>query len=345
MEIGNKIKQLRVKAKLTQEQLAERLGISAQSISKWETAVTMPDITLLPMLSQEFGVTIDELFDLTAEQKMRRIERRFDTDEEFLPEIFKEYEDFLKNQLAESQDRTRILSLLATLYHHRMQSDAKKVSKYAREAISRNPAEKECQWLLCKSEGQYVWDWNIENHVAIINFYKGLIEEDAETSKKALPYSFLIDNLIADHRTEEAEKYLEIYQTLPEHKPFLIPVYKAHIALAEYDANKADNIICEAAKEFAENGGFLFEAAQYYARKCEYKKAIEYYELSWGKDPEFADALHGIAIIYEILGDNIKAAETYERMIVFLKEKWGYSCDDFVIVDLEKEKVRLLQKD
>ena len=72
MNIGNKIKQLRIKAGLTQEQLAANLGISAQSVSKWETAVTMPDISLLPLLSSVLGVTIDEIFDLTADQKMQR---------------------------------------------------------------------------------------------------------------------------------------------------------------------------------------------------------------------------------------------------------------------------------
>ena len=72
MEIGNKIKQLRQNAGITQEQLANALGISAQSVSKWETGTTMPDITLLPVLSTEFGVTIDELFDLTTEQKLQR---------------------------------------------------------------------------------------------------------------------------------------------------------------------------------------------------------------------------------------------------------------------------------
>ena len=62
MQIGNKIKQLRLKAGLTQEQLGTSLGVTAQSISKWETAVTMPDITLLPLLSGELGVTIDVRF-------------------------------------------------------------------------------------------------------------------------------------------------------------------------------------------------------------------------------------------------------------------------------------------
>ena len=69
MEIGTKIKQLRFKAGLTQDQLATKLGISAQSVSKWETLITMPDISLLPMIAGELGVSIDELFDLTAEQK------------------------------------------------------------------------------------------------------------------------------------------------------------------------------------------------------------------------------------------------------------------------------------
>ena len=129
MNIGSKIKQLRLKAGLTQEQLGASLGISAQSISKWETAVTMPDIALLPLLSSLLGVTIDELFDLTTDQKLQRIERRLDIEEEFSDGAFHEYESFLMHQLDEAQDKRKILSLLAQLYHHRMESDSKKVSK------------------------------------------------------------------------------------------------------------------------------------------------------------------------------------------------------------------------
>ena len=40
MELGKKIKQLRFKAGLTQEQLAERIGVGPQSVSKWETGVS-----------------------------------------------------------------------------------------------------------------------------------------------------------------------------------------------------------------------------------------------------------------------------------------------------------------
>ena len=78
MNIGNKIKALRLKSSTTQEALAERLGVSSQSISKWENNVCAPDISLLPAISEFFGVTIDELFDLSVDQKLHRIENMLD---------------------------------------------------------------------------------------------------------------------------------------------------------------------------------------------------------------------------------------------------------------------------
>ena len=130
MDIGNKIKLLRQKVGATQEQLGERLGISAQSISKWETGVTMPDISLLPLLSGELGVSIDELFDLTTDQRLQRIEKRIEAEGELPDGIFSEYESFLKIQLDEFDDKRKILSLLARLYHHRADAYLKKASKY-----------------------------------------------------------------------------------------------------------------------------------------------------------------------------------------------------------------------
>lgn len=345
MNIGNKIKQLRAKVGLTQEELGASLGVSAQSISKWETGVTMPDITLLPLLSNELGVTIDELFDLTTDQKLQRIERRLDIEQELSDGVFHEYEAFLNNQLDEPCDRRKILSLLAQLYHHRMEADATRVSQYAREAIMLAPEIKECQWLLQKAEGASCWDWNIANHTEIIEFYKTVIEKDSVTPKTPLPYYEVMDNLIADHRTAEARKYLEQYKTLPAHKPFLVPVYEAYIAMAEYDIKAADTIMSQAMDAFFDHSGFLFEYAQYHARKCEYEKAIECYEASWAADenqkPRFTDALDGIAVIYEILGDREKAIATYDRMIACIKDEWGYRDEHAAVVEVYRKKKRL----
>lgn len=62
LNIGNIIKELRKEKQLTQEQLAERLGISFQAISKWENNIALPDITLVPKIAQVLGVTTDKLF-------------------------------------------------------------------------------------------------------------------------------------------------------------------------------------------------------------------------------------------------------------------------------------------
>ncbi|MBD5499929.1 MAG: helix-turn-helix domain-containing protein [Lachnospiraceae bacterium] len=56
------LRHLRADKKLTQEQAALQLGVSAQSVSRWECGKTMPDIMLLPELARIYGVTIDDLF-------------------------------------------------------------------------------------------------------------------------------------------------------------------------------------------------------------------------------------------------------------------------------------------
>lgn len=62
MNIAANIARLRKERGMTQEALAEVIGVSSQTISKWETCVTYPDVALLPVLADVFGVTIDALY-------------------------------------------------------------------------------------------------------------------------------------------------------------------------------------------------------------------------------------------------------------------------------------------
>ncbi len=345
MGIGNKIKQLRRKSGLTQEQLAARLSVTAQSISKWENSVAMPDITLLPILAGEFGVSIDELFDLTVQEKFRRIESKLEKEDELSVDIFTEYEKFLLDEIDKKSNKYKATSLLAHLYHHRMEADARRVKKYAENAILLCPEKKDCQWLLNMAAGQRVWDWNVANHTSVIDFYKSVVENDSIEPKTPLPYYYLIDNLLADRRTEEAEDYLNRFAALPAHNPILIPIYRAHIALARYNEESSEAFITEGMKEFSDNGAYLFEVAQYYAGKADYENAIRFYELSWEKEdgskPRFTDALEGIATIYVIIGKNEKAIQTYDRIIKCLKEEWDFADDDIRIAEIENKKGQL----
>ena len=343
MELGKKIRQLRFKAGLTQEQLAGKLGIGAQSVSKWENAVAMPDITTLPLLAEVFGVSIDDLFDLTSEQRLNRIENSLDITEELPQDLFREYEDFLKTQLDDEQNRQRATSLIAYLYWHRMNACAKKAAGYAKDAIRTAPGVKDCQWVLDRAEGHAVWDWNIANHTKAIEFWRGIVEDNPEVR---LPYLYLLDNLLADHRADEAEAYLERAGRLPDARPVMVQVYRANIALARFDEKTADRIMEDLVAAYPEDFACLFEAAQYYAKKSDYQKSIGLYERSFEaqtRRPRFSDELMAIADICEITGDYRKAAETYDRIIDLLENEWGFT-EDTGLKHAQEEKARLLAK-
>lgn len=70
LHIGNSIKYLRKEKDITQEELADILGVSYQSVSRWETGACYPDMELLPVISDFFGVTVDQL--LGVNEKIER---------------------------------------------------------------------------------------------------------------------------------------------------------------------------------------------------------------------------------------------------------------------------------
>ena len=294
-------------------------------------------------MSAIFGVSIDALFDLTSEQRLNRIENSLDISEELAQDLFREYEDFLKAQLDNEQNRQRATSILAYLYWHRMNSCGQKAARYAKDSIRTAPGVKDCQWVLEQAEGHVSRDWNIANHTKAIEFWHGIVEENPEVR---LPYLYLLDNLIADHRADEAEAYLERASRLPDARPVMVQVFRAHIALARFDEKTADRIMEDLVAAHPEDSACLFEAAQYYAEKCDYKKAIGLYEQSFEKEtqrPRFSDALMAIADIYEITCDYRKAAETHGRIIDHLENEWGFT-EETVLQNAQKEKARLLAK-
>lgn len=63
MTIGSKIAFYRKRLGITQDALAQKMEVSNQAVSKWESDQCCPDISLLPLLADIFGTTIDELFD------------------------------------------------------------------------------------------------------------------------------------------------------------------------------------------------------------------------------------------------------------------------------------------
>ena len=62
-KVADAISNLRKQKGLTQKQLAQQFRISDKSVSKWERAETMPDISLLPEIAAFFGISVDELLE------------------------------------------------------------------------------------------------------------------------------------------------------------------------------------------------------------------------------------------------------------------------------------------
>lgn len=73
-----RIAELRKEKGVGQQDLADILGVSFQSVSKWETGTTMPDITLLPSIAEYFNITIDELLGIRPLRKQDYIPRNTD---------------------------------------------------------------------------------------------------------------------------------------------------------------------------------------------------------------------------------------------------------------------------
>lgn len=80
MEIGAIIKKLRTDRHIKQESFAEVLGVSVQTVSRWENDVNYPDIAMLPQIASFFHVTTDCLLGVKGEPTMAKLMR---TTEEF----------------------------------------------------------------------------------------------------------------------------------------------------------------------------------------------------------------------------------------------------------------------
>ena len=97
IQIGNRIKALRKQKDLSQEVLANYLGVSFQAVSKWETGTALPDVTLIPAIASFFGVSTDELFDFNLfeiEKNVKEIvnehSKYYDTDKKKCEQIIRD---------------------------------------------------------------------------------------------------------------------------------------------------------------------------------------------------------------------------------------------------------------
>lgn len=317
MNIGKKIRDFRLVKGITQETLAQELGVTAQAVSRWENGAAMPDIALLPGLSVYFGVRIDDFFELSDEAQQERICNMTET-EEFIPRAdFDHAERYLKDRLALDPRDAESLTTLAALYNHRAESYHRRAEALCKRALDAAPTMKAGHSLLSYAANGACFDWCSRNHRELIDYYYGFVEKNPDYRPG---YMWLLDNLIADLRLEEA---LEVIRTIDKVRHDYYPVMMEGFVrglLGEVTA--AEKLFAEALADEPENLYAWSLLGDIRVKQRRYDEAVKCYEQSARLDanPCFTDNYLSIAYIRELQGNWNEAADAYEKALEVYRE-------------------------
>ena len=320
MEMGKEIRRLRTDRGLTQEALAEALAVSPQTVSKWECGNSMPDVQLLPEIAVFFGISIDQLFAMTPEQQLERIENRI-----YSQGMFTEAEErqTVQRLLAIAEDPQyagQAQVVLTELYNSQAEQYRQLAVEHGKLAVEATGGSSDAVSELANAWGSFIPDWNVRNHHELIAWYSDFCRHNPE-NRSALMW--LLDNLIDDRRLAEAAQWLDALAKIDT--TFRTPVYRYLIALAAGDTAAAEAQLSELENLTDQDWSWAVTLGDIYTQRQEYDQAIEWYRK--GQDiqpsPRYVDAAMSIAHICEIQGDAAGAIEAYREVLRLMREEWG----------------------
>lgn len=320
MEMGREIRRLRNDRGLTQEALAAAFHVTAQTVSKWECGNSIPDVQLLPEIAVYFGVTIDQLFAMTPEQQMERIENRiydhglFDEAEE--RQLEQQLNAFAENP--EHEGRAQLL--LTKLYNNQAEQYRLLAVEHGKQAAEKTGGDREAISELAQAWGSYIPDWNFRNHHALIDWYSDYCRRNP-TNRAALMW--LLDNLIDDRRLTEAQEWLEKLAHMDS--TFRVPMYRYMIAQAAGEREDAEKHLHELEAMEGQEWCWATTLGDIYTQRQAYDKAIEWYRRGQEiqPSPKYTDSAMSIAHICEIRGDKVGAIAAYREQLRLQREEWG----------------------
>lgn len=145
LDLGKRIRELRQRNRITQETLAEALGVTSQAVSRWEASGSYPDMEIIPAIANYFGVSIDELFGYSSdrEEKIKLI--LAEADRVFKNQGFTYYQGSMSEEIEECIEQLRvaadefpneprILLLLAQMLHSWSLNEQGLVMNYDKES-------------------------------------------------------------------------------------------------------------------------------------------------------------------------------------------------------------------
>lgn len=320
MDIGKQIRALRLAKGVTQEELAEYLGVSFQAVSKWETEASTPDIALLPNIAVFFGISIDELFHISNEAEFERIENMFWHERRISPETFIHCVRFLEGVLQDDPGSVRAYSCLAYLYNHRAKSDHETASEYAKKVLDINPDEKSGWVAFLEANNGVCGDEWYDNHFEVIEYFKEFLRRNPNNYRGLYG---IIENLLDDGRCDEAVPYIEQIRAVA--KNYQYEIYMGDVMFGKGRHREAVEYWNAAVAHFPDTWQAYCGRADRMKRLGRYEEALADYEKCFDiqKPPRITDGLHSRAQLHELMGDYAAAIADRERLIQCLKEEYG----------------------
>jgi len=339
MHMGNIIKKLRQERGITQEELAEQMHVSPQSVSKWETNTTTPDIALLPKLAVYFGVTIDSLFSLTRDAYLTRITAMLRDEHTIAQGDFIWAEGYLTGLLEEDPGNSEARKRLIELYMHRVNRDTLAWGRICEEGILRDPMDVDLVKYLVQGREKR------QERDRLIAFLTPLAEADRENY---VVREELIEACIRNREFAKAEKLMQNTRPRPAYT-----LFRGDILLLQGDENAAVQTwltLTESLQGQEKKDGGLaawtyYQAAERLEKTGRYEDALMLYEASHRaaagpKKP--VDSLYARAFLYEKLSRLPEAVRMWEEIICALTGEYGITAGE--TIDWPKRELERLRK-
>ncbi len=256
---GENLKRLRLSKNLTQEKLADFLGVSFQSISKWERGDTYPDITMLPSIASFFDVSVDELLGVDKAKDEEEILKELEaydnlTDKDMKQEIIY---NLIKKFPGDFRILLRYMTCLVHFKENTPENVAKIISVY--ENIQQN----------CNNDKIRI---SAKRHMA--EHYKGLSEkegsgitfEDCEKIIKEMPRMRDGQEMFCYYYPEGyPNRDVIIMDTIEEQLKLLNTIYSHYFYYSGYfyDSNFKDEWILSAYRAELDFLNFLYDDGNY----------------------------------------------------------------------------------
>ncbi len=245
MDFGNKLRQLRKDADLTQEELAAYLNVTGQAVSKWECGDGYPEITLLPAIAARFHVTIDALL---GTDKQPDLSKLMEIDNQarqlaFGEQKYDEATALMREAIADNPTVYALRVMLAALYQNMAMvtlqngGSSEKRLEYLREAAALY------EYVLEYCIEQQT-QWNAEHNLQAL--YYDLGEREKLQKLNSRPNQNLLNNNI-DCRTPDFARGNDLVfsvQTAFMHLTSTLLLMTGRLAIKEYEPG--ENITHEA---------------------------------------------------------------------------------------------------